>query len=73
MKIQTILYHATFLWHRLHIFFYQRLGAVRVSKGMPPPQSQEADHLLALCRKNDRHICRTMELRTRLEQMKTSL
>lgn len=73
MKIQTMLYPAIFLWHRLHIFFYQRLGAARLSKGMPPPQSLEADKLMALCRKSDRHIRRVMELRFRLEQAKHSL
>ncbi len=63
-EIQSACYYAAALWHRLHIFFYQRLGDARVAAGMPQPQSPEAASLLAL-----RRLCKAMELDRRRAQL----
>mgnify|MGYP001089608552 FL=1 len=68
-EIQSACYYAAALWHRLHIFFYQRLGDARVAAGMPQPQSPEAASLLALCRKTNRRLCKAMELDRRRAQL----
>lgn len=64
-EILSVCYSAAALWHRLHIFYYQRLGGARVAAGMPHPQSPEAASLLALCRKTNRSLCKAMELERR--------
>ena len=68
-EIQSAFYNAAALWHRMQIFFYQRLGDARVAAGMPQPHSPEAASLLELCRKTNRRLCKAMELDRRRAQL----
>ena len=49
------------LWHLLWVRWYQRRGQRWMQDGrLPAHGTMEAEALLRLCRKMDKHVCRVM-------------